>query len=99
MSFILSNKKQEVAQIADEESSRPKLLSQESNKNIQEELSKEINYNINIEMENSSEIINKPTGSNFAIYSLILAGAVILGVVGYIYFSVDKNKTESKSPQ
>jgi len=90
MSFILSNQNQSKSQIADEEATKAKLLNQDLQKKSNEELSKEINVNINIGMEAPSNTTEETKKSDFAIYSLILAGAVILGVVGYIYYSMDK---------
>lgn len=94
MSFVLSNQNQSRSQIADEEARKAKLLNQDFQKTSNEELSKEINVNINIGMEPSSGVTEETKKSDFALYSLILAGAVILGVVGYIYYSMDK-----KSPK
>jgi hypothetical protein len=94
MSFILSNRNQARTQIADEESSTAKLLNQDLRKTSNEELSKEINLNINIGMETPTGVTEETKKSDFASYSLILGGAVILGVVGYIYYSMDK-----KSPK
>lgn len=37
-----------------------------------------------------NDIPNKNKKVDFAIYSVIIAGAVILGVFGRIYYSIDK---------
>jgi hypothetical protein len=97
MSFILSNKNQSRSQIADEQARQPKLLNQDLKKNISEELSKEINININSEMETPTGVAEKTDKVDFAFYSLILAGAVILGVGGYIYYSMDKKSSKKSS--
>jgi len=94
MSFILANQNQSKSQIADEEAKKAKVLSQDLQKTSNEELSKEINYNINIGMETPTGVTDETNKPDFAFYSLVLAVAVILGVCGYIYYSVDK-----KSPK
>ncbi len=99
MSFILSKKSQSKAQIADEEARMPKFLNQELAKSRSEELSKEINTNINIGMEPSSGTTGDKKKFDFQIYSLILAGAVILGVVGYIYYSMDSKPKAPPAPE
>lgn len=99
MSFILSNKSQSQAQIADEIARMPKFLNQELAKSRSEDLSKEINTNINIGMEPSSGTTGEKQKFDFQIYSLILAGAVILGVVGYIYYSMDSKPKSLPAPE
>jgi hypothetical protein len=95
MSFNLSNQNQSKSQIADEEAIKTKVLNQDLQKTSNEELSKEINLNINIGMETPSGVTEETKKSDFAFYSLILAGAVILGVVGYIYYSMDKKSLKT----
>jgi len=96
MSFFLKNQHQSQSQIADEEAKKPKLLNQDLQKISAEELSKEINHTISIGMENPSGVPNESKKFDFAFYSLILGGAVVLGVVGYIYYSMG-NKPKSSS--
>ena len=95
MSFILANQNQSKSQIADEEAKKAKLLSQDLQKISAEELSKEIKHNINIGMETPNGVTEETNKSDFALYSLILAGAVILGVVGYIYYSMDSKPSKA----
>ena len=95
MSFILSNKNQARTQIADEEARKNKLLNQDLQKSSNEELSKEMNLNIDIGMETPNGVTEETKKSDFAIYSLILGGAVVLGVVGYIYYSMDKKSSKT----
>jgi hypothetical protein len=95
MSFILANQNQSKSQIADEESRKAKLLNQELQKISSEELSKEIIDTISIGMETPNGVTEGTSKSDFAFYSLILASAVILGVVGYIYYSVDSKPSKA----
>ncbi len=95
MSFILAKQNQSKSQIADEEAKKIKLLSQDLEKKSNEELSKEIKDNISIGMETPTGVPEETNKSDFAMYSIILAAAVILGVVGYIYFSMDKKQSGS----
>jgi len=99
MSFVLANQNQSRTQIADEEARKAKLLSQDLKKNIAEELSKEIKDTISIGMETPNTVPEQTNKSDFALYSIILAGAVILGVVGYIYYSMDKKQKTIKTPE
>ncbi len=95
MSFVLAKQNQSKSQIADEEARKSKLLSQDLQKKSHEELSKEITHNISIGMETPNGVTEETNKSDFALYSIILASAVILGVVGYIYFSMDKKPSSS----
>ena len=95
MSFTFANKNQSKSQIADEEARKVKLLSQDLEKKSQEELSKEIKDTISIGMDTPTSVAEETNKSDFAMYSIILAAAVILGVVGYIYFSMDKKPSNS----
>jgi hypothetical protein len=95
MSFILAKQNQSKSQITDEEARKAKLLSQDLEKKSHEELSKEIKHNISIGMETPNVVTEETKKSDFALYSIILASAVILGVVGYIYFSMDKKTSKS----
>jgi len=97
MSFILAKQNQSKSQITDEEGRKAKLLSQDLEKKSHEELSKEITQNICIGMETPNVVTEETNKSDFALYSIILAGAVILGVVGYIYFSMDKKTSKSRN--
>jgi len=96
MSFVLANQNQSKAQITDEEARKAKLLNQELKKNVAEELSKEIKDTISIGMETPNTVLEETNKSDFALYTIILASAVILGVVGYIYYSMDKKPSEQK---
>lgn len=98
MSFVLAHQNQSKSQIADEEAKKAKLLSQDLKKTSAEELSKEIKHTISIGMETPTGVTEETNKSDFAFYSLILAGAVILGVVGYIYFSMDKKPSNTIKP-
>ncbi len=97
MSFKLQKQNQSKSQFADEESMKPKLLSQNLEKTKAEELSKEIKHTISIGMETPGGVTEKNPKSDFAYYSLIIAGFVVVGVVGYIYYSIDKIKPKPKS--
>ena len=47
-------------------------------------------------METPTGVTEETNKSDFAIYSIILATAVILGVVGYIYYSMDNKPAKNQ---
>lgn len=93
MSFSFQNQSQSQSKIAEEKDKIPILLSQDTNKTVSEELSKEIKSNItNILMEKST--ILSESNNSLPFYYFVIAGAVVLGVCGYIYISFDPSKTK-----
>lgn len=96
MSFTFQNQSQAQSKIAEEKDKLPMILSQEANKLVDEKISKEIKSIIDNNPMESTSIVTKPN-NNIPSYYFILAGAIVLGVCGYIYITFDPFKTKNQN--
>ena len=97
MSFTFKKQSQAQSKITEEKDKLPTILSQDANKSVDEKLSKEIKSFINNNPMESATLVNEPK-NNLPFYYFVLAGAVVLGVCGYIYISFDPFKTKKPDP-